>query len=289
MSFTYQIPNESLKPLNLDLSIKSYAFALVSSPFIVASTFDAVSETLSPSIWFKIRSIQEFYGSYRLFKGHLITGLVYFISNLANPLLNETLCDLLDIYDDQNLTTRVVSDLVVDVALTPLILCRSRLVSSSNYSTRNLIQDSYSLRLITPTILISIVNKLSKFITEAIILDHLNIKIDSPSWHILSISGIAISCLITTPLILLKTRLELRRDVSFSQAVADIFTREGNFDGRKSRKKYAKDLKSESVVSGKSSFSSIYRGSRSMYRSFSANFFIEALKYGLKEFDRGDF
>ncbi|KXS16621.1 mitochondrial carrier [Gonapodya prolifera JEL478] len=166
-----------------------------------------------------------------LLKGHL----TQFVANLATdalrPALEESLNDLLDVFDETHLGTYVASHVVVATLLSPLETTRTRLIlqaSSTPLTYTNLPQTLFSIYqhegglpglyhpiTLIPTILSSVFSSSLRYASRTILSEHLHLtRLYQPvSYWAANLSLLAVESFILSPWELVVTRLRAQRNV----------------------------------------------------------------------------
>ncbi|KAJ3200462.1 hypothetical protein HK099_002680 [Clydaea vesicula] len=230
--------------------LQSYSFSLLTAPLIVEETlsqtqyqsdedYENISyanlhlKTLNEGVWQNIRAIveSEYDGTIALLKGHITDGFYNFTFQGLRPILEESLNDALDIFDDNNPSTNILSHVILGGLLSPLELVKTRVIVESSLSTRKTYYNSihaltsipleekssflvmYSPRLLLPSIFIHALSPMISYFTTYLIeveLD-LNPTYTPLYFKIASVLAIGLKVLITTPFEMARKRLMIQR------------------------------------------------------------------------------
>ncbi|KAJ3183196.1 hypothetical protein HDU85_002222 [Gaertneriomyces sp. JEL0708] len=240
---------------NQDLAahlLKYYFLAVLSSPLGVVEALaecqyqpsaqsDDLSEAtdqqnlpmLQSGTWENIRDVVETEtegGWGALLKGHFTEFLFTISYDSVQPMLEESLNDLFDVYEDENVWTRCSSSAIVGALLSPLELVRVRLITQSsvqktyygplhalhliaNVPNSSLLGALYPPEHLLPSVLIHFLSPLVRTLTLQYLAEEFGIDREfSPTvWHFCAVAAIGMECIITGPFELARKRLAIQK------------------------------------------------------------------------------
>ncbi|KAJ3223620.1 hypothetical protein HK099_000912 [Clydaea vesicula] len=230
--------------------VQNYSLSFLTSPLSVEETLSQVQyqsdddyesvgfnnlhlRTLNEGVWRNIRTIveSEFDGTTSLLKGH-VTDSVYNIAFQGlRPVLENTLNEFLDIFDDYNPSTNIISHMIVGGLLSPLELVKTRIIVESSLSTRKTYYNCihaissipseensfffvlFSPRLLIPALVVNAINPLVTYFSNNLFEAELDITSTYTPflYKIASIIAIGIKVAITTPIDMARKRLMIQK------------------------------------------------------------------------------
>ncbi|KAI8924360.1 hypothetical protein BC831DRAFT_465872 [Entophlyctis helioformis] len=234
-------------------AIQHYLEALLVSPLLVVETLTDVQfqkridtpyedeayagyENVQPAGTGSQALPLELEGVSGLLKGHFTESIFRGSFAIIQPGIEEFMNDMLDVFEDVNPATRIISHAVAGAVLSPLELVRTRLIVQASSSARRRyygpihalyaianeerpspstgsLSTLYSPRILIPSILIHSLGPFVRFFSARIIADELGLDPDfTPMMYRLATLGfLAIESAILAPLEMARKRLQVQR------------------------------------------------------------------------------